>query len=106
MKIQLNTTDKIIKIEESVNLNELLNLLEQMLPNELWKEYMLETNTIINNWQNPIIWPVYPIYPTPYYPWQQQTIWNPLNVCDSSQYLSNGCDSKTVLTNGIYNIEI
>ena len=55
MKIQIDTTLKTIKLETSENLGEFFKALELMLPNDLWKEFKLETNTIIN-WNTPIIW--------------------------------------------------
>lgn len=48
MKIQLDTTNKSIKIEEKINLKELMETLEKLLPNELWKEFTIETVTITN----------------------------------------------------------
>ena len=39
MKIQLDTNFKIIKLDESVNLGELQELLEKILPNNEWKNY-------------------------------------------------------------------
>jgi hypothetical protein len=74
MKIQLDTTNKKIKIEEEINIGELLEQLEKLLPNELYKEFSLEVN-VINNWSNPIIVepinpiPPYPIQPIPYTPY-------------------------------------
>ena len=44
MKIQIDTEKKIIKLENSVKLNELFAALEQMFPNAEWEEYSLETN--------------------------------------------------------------
>ena len=71
MKIQLDTKSKTVKLEESVNLGELQEMLEKFLPENQWKEYKLETNTVINNWSNPIIIDRY--HPRPYYPWWQVT---------------------------------
>lgn len=56
MKIQLDTEAKEIRIEESVLLSELINILEGLLPNGLWKEYKLVI-TIIQNWSYPIVYP-------------------------------------------------
>jgi len=67
MKIELDTTKKTIKVEEKVNLNELLKTIKKLLPNNEWKDFSLETNTIIN-WSNPIVidrynnWWDYPHY--------------------------------------------
>jgi hypothetical protein len=96
MKIQLDTTNKTIKIEESVNLNELFELLNKILPNDTWKEFKLETNTIINWNSTPIIikkeiWPTYPW-------WQQpQVMYN--------NKLTNPYSVQDKLEQGNYNIE-
>jgi hypothetical protein len=66
MKIQIDTTNKVLKIEESVNLKELFKIVQTLLPTN-WEEYVLDVNTIIIGWQNPII--VEKPYPT--YPWYQ-----------------------------------
>lgn len=70
MKLQLDTVCKTIRIEESVNLDKLITTLESMLPNNLWKEFTLETNTVINSWNIPTIinpW-IVPVNPQPF-PW-------------------------------------
>jgi hypothetical protein len=81
MKLLLDTTNKIIKIEESVNLGELIEALDKLLSSEEWKTFKLETNTQIV-WQSPIVikeysrsFPYYPdIWPRPYvYPWYNPT---------------------------------
>ncbi len=90
MKIQLDTNQKTIRVEESVNLNEFMKAVKNLFPNNEWKEYRIETNTVIN-------WGTYPIYYepqkfTPYW-WEQ-----PYTICDG----------KTVTTGervyGVYNI--
>ena len=60
MKIQIDTTEKIIKIEEKVNLGELFSKLEELFPDLKWREFNLETNTAIY-WTNPIQYPYYPL---------------------------------------------
>ena len=72
MKLQIDTSAKVIKIEESVNFGELIEKIKKLLPNE-WKDYKLETDTVIQ-WRNPVViqdWPLYPKYPNwwtqPYY---------------------------------------
>jgi len=71
MKLQIDTSRKTIKIEEDVKLIKLFSLLKKLFPNGEWKEFILETNTIIEHWQNPIIiekrdkwieWPWYATY--------------------------------------------
>ena len=61
MKLQINTKEKIIKLEESVNLGELFTQLEELLPNMKWREYTLERNII---WNNPYVVPCTPQYVT------------------------------------------
>lgn len=63
MKIQLDTGNKIIKVEEKVNINELFEFLNKCLPN--WQEYSLETGSVIY-WHTPIhidYWKPFPSYP-------------------------------------------
>ena len=70
MKIELDTKEKTIKVAEDVNLEEFVSLAKQLLPDGLWKEYTLKTNTIINWTSTPIVInPYRPYYPQPYYPW-------------------------------------
>lgn len=70
MKLQLDTQAKTVKVEQSVSLSELVEVLERLLPNGQWKEYQLETNVTIE-WNSPTIiyrdrWPYYnPL--TPYW---------------------------------------
>ena len=71
MKIQLDTKSKTIKLDESVNLGELQELLEKFLPDGQWKEFKLETNTVINNWASPIVIDRY-VYPRRYPWWNDQ----------------------------------
>lgn len=100
MKLVLDTTNKTIKIEESVNLGELTNTLERMLPLGLWKEFKLETNTQII-WSNPIIIRDYPYinpFPYPTYPW-----YNPL---PQMIYTNQGIEGQMQLQTGTYCIEV
>ena len=86
MKIQIDTTTKTIQIEESIKLEDFFKLLEELLPNNKWKEYTIIPYKIeINNPINPVypinpIMPVYPINPVnpsfPSYPWS-----NPVITC-------------------------
>lgn len=54
MKIQIDTTAKILKIEESVNLGDFIEFLSALFPNDAWKEFKLETK-VITNWNSPIV---------------------------------------------------
>lgn len=91
MKIQLNTTEKTIKIEEKVNLGELFLFLNQILP-DLWREFSIETNSSIL-WCDPI--KVEPwFYPS--YPWWREPI---------ITYGGTGDVDNNSLNGGIYCIE-
>ena len=84
MKLQINSTEKIIRLEEQVNLGELFTFLEEILPDFKWREYSIEGN-VVYNVSNPIVVnpvtpyaPIVPIYPNvpysptvpnPNYPW-------------------------------------
>ena len=65
MKLQIDTDNKTIRIEETVNLGELFNKLDTLFPNLEWREYSIES-TVFNTWINPIT--VYPSDPI-IYPW-------------------------------------
>ena len=60
MKLFIDTESKVIKIEEIVNFGE-------------WKEYGIETNTVIQ-WADPVViqeWPYMPAFPGYPYWWPQ-----------------------------------
>lgn len=100
MKLQLDTTAKTIKIEESVNLGELINSLEKLLPDGLWKEFKLETNTIIN-WNNPIVIDKY----VPYVPYVQPW-WNKPYIMYNNLSTTTDATNRANLVYGVYNVEI
>ncbi|MBC7088650.1 MAG: hypothetical protein H5T96_09345 [Tissierellales bacterium] len=68
MKIQIDTDNKTICLEEKVNLGEFFSKLEELFPDLKWREYTLETG-IINYWTNPIIINPHIPYPPDSYPW-------------------------------------
>ena len=86
MKIQLDTSNKTITVEEKVNLGELFDILSKLLPDDSWKQFDI-VPMFIYNWSNPIV--IQPYLPYTY-PW--------ITYADSS--------SATLTTDGIYNIEI
>lgn len=96
MNIQIDTKTKTIKLQESVNLGELEDVLNKLFPNNEWKEYKLETNTVINNWKNPIIIDRY--VPRPYYPWWST---QPYIVTTGTTYTQ-----PNTISNGVYNLSI
>lgn len=62
MKLQIDISLKVIRLEEPTNFYELCEMLQKLFPNDLWKEFKIDT-TVINNWNSPIIIKEYPIYP-------------------------------------------
>jgi len=47
MRLTIDNTKKIIEVKESINLEELYKVLQEILP-EIWKKYNLEIPTLIN----------------------------------------------------------
>ena len=109
MKLQIDTTARTIKIEESVNLGALIETLEGLLPGEQYKKFTLEV-TVITNWtspviiEKPIVWPTVqpqvipgniPSYPS--YPWI---------TCGNSGTTELSMQAHCTLNNGVYNIDI
>ena len=70
MKLQINTSEKLIRLEESTNLGELFTQLEELLPDMKWREYSIEA-IIVNNCNPPVItFPYEPYVPVnPVTPW-------------------------------------
>jgi len=115
MKIQLNTNDKTIKIEESVNICDLFKFLDKLLPKDspigYWKDFKLETNTTITYWNNPIYVP----FTSPfYYGTANPILCPPTFTCCAGEITSGtlmltneGHNSLAIgtATNGIYNIQ-
>jgi len=64
MKIKLDFDNKIVTLDESVNLKEFISMIKSIIPN--WKDWKLDTNTTIT-WNNPITVPYVPY--TPYREW-------------------------------------
>ena len=78
MKIQIETTEKVIRVQQEVILKDLLEELEKLLPNGLWKEYKLDQNTTIW-WQDPIY--IYPSY-QPQVPFYESPEYKPYTTCN------------------------
>ncbi len=109
MKIQLDTENKTMKLEKEVVLSKLIETLEKLLPNGEWKEFTLETNTVIHQWSNPVVIPSvipYPVptYPRPYWPWYSSTRLES-NRHPAEYEVSAGMNSTMMLKKGVYNIE-
>jgi|WetSurSiteA1Bulk_404760.scaffolds.fasta_scaffold573073_1 hypothetical protein len=104
MKLQLDTTMKIIRVEGTVSLLELSETLERLLPNGVWKTFSLECGTTII-WSQPI-----QIYPTwPYYPWWTPPVNVPYYGSTTISYAlvnDSGNQVTYTLEQGTFNIEI
>lgn len=87
MNIQLDTLNKIIKLEGGINLHQFINILNILLPNDDWKMFSLHCTPLID-WRNPII-----IDPTSRYlpPWYVYTV-------------SLNSNTTTELSPGLFNI--
>ena len=95
MKLQLDLDNKIIRLDSTVNVSDLVETLKKLLPQGEWKEFSIETNTTIV-WTNPIIYPyTQPTYPIQPWPWI--TCGSTNNSEPSNNYTVNS---------GIYNIEV
>jgi hypothetical protein len=111
MKLQLDTTNKTVKIENDIKVSQLIKTLKSMLPND-WKDFTLQTNVTINNWTNPIVWPI--VQPTiqPYYqPWYfgyQSNSGSYKSYVNTGSNLTNSLNSVSgsSLKAGIYNVEV
>lgn len=94
MKLQIDTSAKTIKLEESIKLDTLINALNEMFPNNGWREFTLLTNITIE-WKNiPII--IQPSYPYRY-PWYQPYYGTMGEHIETPEYK---------LTQGVFDIEI
>jgi hypothetical protein len=90
MKLQLDTDNKTIKIEDKVNLGDFVEMLEKLLPYGKWREFSLETNVSV-------VWNSPPIVIEPYRPWWQQ----PWIIYDAGTV-----GEPYTINSGTYNIEI
>jgi len=101
MKIQLDTENKEIKVEETVNLGELTETLEKLLPNGEWKSFKLNTQTEINWTPNPFGVPYQPYQPHNPMPWERP--WITYDGTDSINV--SGEANSYNLKSGVFNIE-
>jgi hypothetical protein len=114
MKIQLDTENKTIKLESKVKLSKLIETLKKLLPNNEWKSFELETNTVIHNWGSPVvIQRTYPVYPY-WQPWYTVTnnFTSKANV-DYSVKANSGLTAMATNQNntlslkaGVFNVEV
>jgi len=99
MKIQIDTVAKTIKVESDVKLKELITSLKTMFPNKEWEDFVLTTNTIIQNWS-------YPIYVEKLVP--DKSYWENPWYCESENIAiskATPINEMYKLAEGIFNIE-
>lgn len=48
MKLQIDTTEKTIQVEEHIKLGDLIATLDDLFPQYAWKEYQLKVNVSTN----------------------------------------------------------
>lgn len=102
MKIQLDTTNKTIKLESDVKLKTLVKTLDKLLPNKEWKQFTLQTNTTISYWNSPIV-----IREQPYRLWYEQP-WITYMNKTTAEYKTddNALMENYSLKAGVYNVEM
>jgi len=100
MKIQIDTTTKVIRVEEQVNLGALYTQLRKWFPNNEWKKFSIDAHTTI-------VWGPYPrvIYlDQPYNPYQPWITWSGAELVDINP---DGTTSRIFEFNpGTYNVEL
>ena len=84
MKLQIDTTGKVIRVEGPVKISELFTVLDKMFPENEWRNFFIDMTISVKDYPSA---PLYPVYPSdtivPLYPsWKDNT-----NI-----YLCNGCD--------------
>jgi len=107
MKIQLDTTDKTIKVEDNVLFKELIDVLDKILPYKKWMQFTLITNVVINHWSEPVYIPRYvPVDPFPRYPWYMNSK-TPLGSTSEGKPMDNNFMLKSdyKLEAGTFNID-
>jgi len=91
MKLQIDTDKKVVKIDNSAKIKDILDTLKKILPD--YEDYILESNTTIVEWEKPIYIPKY----VPYQPYWYRT---------NDVWLECKSDNATLCVDkGIYNIE-
>ena len=105
MKLQIDTTEKTIKIEEEINLGELTDKLEKLLPNGEWREYKLLQSVMKlesvfdKKWELPSVRPFKQPYINPFKPIVQPDI--PYTTQPNTPFYTT-CQGD----NGKYNLEV
>ena len=102
MKVQIDTSKKVLRLESDINLGEFMSKIKGLLSD--WRDYTLETNVEVV-WSNPIYiekynWPVYPWQPT----WVYPNTFTGISTGVSTEVGYNG--TSIDVSTGVYNIEV
>jgi len=92
MKLQIDTTEKAIRLLDSVPMGELVDILKKLLPDKAWREFSIQYAGEVH-WKDVIYVPL--TYPQPIYPW----------YTTSGELGTVSGAVETYLANGIYNVE-
>ena len=104
MKIQIDTENKTIKLENEVLLSDLVTTLGRLLPNGEWKKFTLETHTTITHWHEPYIVETYPRRRWDF-PWYYNS--NSMKVDNNATTAMYKADNNSsLLKSGVYNVEV
>jgi len=99
MKIQIDTENKTISLEEGVNLGKLFNHLDYFFPDNAWEEYDLIPVEKIQNWKNSMNVPYWGgnnndlVYGEPHQPFTINTPY-----CDGKLNISGNLATSSTLT--------
>ncbi len=103
MKIQLDTVNKTIQIEEDVNLHDFYEQINGLLPGGLWRDFTLKVGKLVE-WKEP-----YKVTPnTPFNPYNPLTNPNPYQSppFDPNQGQQIWYTTSTDNNSGVYNVDI
>jgi hypothetical protein len=106
MKIQIDTINKTITIEEDINLHEFYEEINKLLPSGLWREFSLKM-TKITEWKDPITVPSTSPSPT-IHPWSTPNPTTPWTLPGQDIWYyttSTTTGGNLVLKNGVFNVE-
>ena len=91
MRVQLDYDRKTISVENSINLSQFMTKIKKILPD--WKDWELQTNTIINS--------------NPYYIYNDKPWWvNPGPIYCTSQTITEGTTDIKNVSSGTYVLEL
>ena len=107
MKIQLDTDNKTITIEEDVNIYEFYEQINGILPGGVWREFTLKV-TKITEWKDPITLPhTSPFNPDPWtIPNTPGTLDNPIWYTTNTDVNATVGVDGVELNTGTYNLDI